>query len=911
MTRLARRSFLVCCLVFFSGSLFAQEDIRFGIATVRPKAHALTQWAPLGVALNKAFPEYSISIEVFTPAEIQAAVSARQIDFVLASPSSYLLMANRSGLSAPLVTLSNIEQVRPINEFGGVIFTRADTTNIQTLADVAGQTTAISTKGSFAGFEVQAYELSRLGINPDKDMQLVTVGMPQDKVVESVLSGKATVGFVRTGLLESMAGEGALDLSKINVLNRQQLTGYPFAVSTPLYPEWPLSAMPHTSKDVQRKIVSFLLTLHENKKLTDLLGIHGFDVPADYSSVAKLLRDLRLPPFDIAPTFTVSDVMARYRWPIAIGLIALSMIVLLGFFLLWANRRLASEKMLVQTQASKLNERKKQYQQLAEDMPLFLVTFTPDGKLTYLNDALLKFLAMPASQVVGKNFFDLICDQQCEPLKERLNLLTPVDSLASHQQHYGIPEAAAIDHQWIIRGLFDDAGNLSSFQAVGEDVSERKLAEQEIRNLAFYDTLTKLPNRRLLMDRLLLALTGSARTAQYGAVLFLDMDRFKTLNDTLGHDCGDLLLIEVAARIQGCVRSIDTVARLGGDEFVVLLEEVDESPREASQKVAHIAEKIRAALAVPYQLKGNEQHSSPSIGVSLFLGVEQAVDVILKQADMAMYQAKDSGRNAVRFFDPIMQMEVENRAALEADLRHAISDQQLYLYYQIQVDGERRPLGAEALLRWIHPVRGMVSPVEFIPIAEESALILEIGGWVLDNACQQLQLWSHSEAARELTLAVNVSAQQFKQHDFVERVSAAIRFYQIPASRLKLELTESVVLNDVVDVVTKMHALKALGVSLSMDDFGTGYSSLSYLKQLPLDQIKIDQSFVRDIATDPNDAVMVQTMIDLAQNFRLNVIAEGVETEAQLDFLKANGCMAYQGYFFSKPLPIKQFEALL
>jgi EAL domain-containing protein (putative c-di-GMP-specific phosphodiesterase class I) len=285
--------------------------------------------------------------------------------------------------------------------------------------------------------------------------------------------------------------------------------------------------------------------------------------------------------------------------------------------------------------------------------------------------------------------------------------------------------------------------------------------------------------------------------------------------------------------------------------------------------------------------------------------------VILKQADMAMYQAKDSGRNAVRFFDPIMQMEVENRAALELDLRHAIAEQQLYLYFQIQVDSDRRALGAEALLRWLHPQRGMVSPAHFIPIAEESSLILEIGGWVLDNACRQLQLWRHSETTCELSLAVNVSAQQFKQHDFVEHVATVLRFYAIEPSRLKLELTESVVLNDVVDVVAKMHALKALGVGLSMDDFGTGYSSLSYLKQLPLDQIKIDQSFVRDIATDPNDAVMVQTMIDLAQNFRLNVIAEGVETEAQLEFLKANGCMAYQGYFFSKPLPIAQFEEML
>jgi diguanylate cyclase (GGDEF)-like protein len=394
-------------------------------------------------------------------------------------------------------------------------------------------------------------------------------------------------------------------------------------------------------------------------------------------------------------------------------------------------------------------------------------------------------------------------------------------------------------------------------------------------------------------------------------VLFLDMDKFKTLNDTLGHDYGDLLLIEVAQRIQFCVREVDTVARLGGDEFVVLLEEVDAGAEEASQKVALIAEKIRASLAVSYQLKDHEHHSSPSIGVCLYRGNAEPVDALLKHADLAMYQAKDSGRNAVRFFDPAMQQAVELHAALEADLRHAISNRELRLYYQIQVDDEHRPLGAEALVRWMHPRRGMVSHAQFIPVAEESSLILDIGNWVLDTACQQLAAWDKNEQMRGLELAVNVSAQQFRLHDFVDRVAAALRIHQVDPSRMKLELTESVVLNDVTDVVAKMHGLKALGVQLSLDDFGTGYSSLSYLKQLPLDQLKIDQSFVRDIATDPNDAVMVKTIIDMAQNFRLNVIAEGVETEAQLDIMKKNGCMAYQGYLFSKPVPIEEFEALL
>lgn len=466
--------------------------------------------------------------------------------------------------------------------------------------------------------------------------------------------------------------------------------------------------------------------------------------------------------------------------------------------------------------------------------------------------------------------------------------------------------------KWLtISAVVSELGETTGYVGIFNDITSRKQAEEEIHKLAFYDTLTKLPNRRLLLDHFHSALAQSERSTYFGAVLFLDLDRFKTINDIPGHELGDMLLIEVALRIRACVREVDTVARLGGDEFVIVIGEVSANVQEALQKVALIAEKIRSALTQPYQLNGNEYHSSASIGVCLYRGHEETADDLLKHADLAMYQAKESGRNAVRFYDPVMQQLVEKHAELESDLRRAVCGQQLLLHYQLQVDNKNRPIGAEALVRWMHPVCGMVPPGEFIPIAEESSLILEVGDWVLDTACRQLAAWGKSELTRDLVLAVNVSGQQFRMHDFVERVSAAVRAHQIPPAQLKLELTESVVLGDVADVVTKMHALKAMGVQLSLDDFGKGYSSLSYLKRLPLDQLKIDQSFVRDITSDLNDAVMVQTIIDLGTNFRLNVIAEGVETEAQLAFLKHHGCMAYQGFLFGKPVPIEQFEALL
>ena len=443
------------------------------------------------------------------------------------------------------------------------------------------------------------------------------------------------------------------------------------------------------------------------------------------------------------------------------------------------------------------------------------------------------------------------------------------------------------------------------------DITERKQAEEEIHRLAFYDALTKLPNRRLFFDRFGTALTASVRLNNYGAVLFIDLDRFKLLNDTLGHECGDLLLVEVAARIKSCVREMDTVARLGGDEFVVLIEDVSNDQEEASHKVGLVAEKIRESLARPYRPNGHEHHSSPSIGVSLYRGNDETVEELLQHADMAMYQAKDAGRNAVRFFDPVMQNNVATRAALVNDLRIAIERRQLHLHYQLQVGNDNRPVGAEALLRWIHPQRGTVMPEQILPIAEESTLILDICDWVLETACRQLALWEENEKMCDLVLTVNVSAKQFTMPDFVDKVADALRAHRINPARLKLELTESMALDDLHGTIEKMRALKALGICLSMDDFGTRYSSLSNLKQLPLDQIKLGRSFVQDVASDGNVALLVQSIIDMSSKYRITVIAEGVENKAQLASLKDRDCVAYQGFLFSKAVPVEEFEKLL
>jgi diguanylate cyclase (GGDEF)-like protein/PAS domain S-box-containing protein len=468
------------------------------------------------------------------------------------------------------------------------------------------------------------------------------------------------------------------------------------------------------------------------------------------------------------------------------------------------------------------------------------------------------------------------------------------------------PEWEAIT---VVRGA---DGQITHYISAFTDISKRKEAEEQIRDLAFYDPLTKLPNRRLLLDRLHQAIVLSVRNSQQGALLFIDLDNFKSVNDTQGHAVGDLLLVEVANRLQSCIRAGDTTARLGGDEFVVLLEGLDPDEPTAASQAETVGEKIRETIEQPFLINGKEYNNTTSIGITLFRGPIKTMEEMLKRADVALYQAKADGRNTVRFFDPALQTIVMARVTMEADLRRAVSTQdQFQLYYQAQVDSSGHLNGAEALVRWLHPERGMLSPTEFIPLAEETGLIMPLGNWVLKTACQQLAAWATQPETSHLTLAVNVSAKQFRLATFVEEVCAVVDLFKVDPAKLKLEITESLLLDNVDDIIAKMTALKARGISFSIDDFGTGYSSLSYLKRLPLYQLKIDQSFVRDVLTDPNDATIAKIIVSLAYSMNLAVIAEGVETEAQREFLDLNGCHSFQGYLFSKPIPIKEFEQLV
>jgi diguanylate cyclase (GGDEF)-like protein/PAS domain S-box-containing protein len=440
------------------------------------------------------------------------------------------------------------------------------------------------------------------------------------------------------------------------------------------------------------------------------------------------------------------------------------------------------------------------------------------------------------------------------------------------------------------------------------DVSAAKAAEDEIRSLAFYDTLTGLPNRRLVTERLRQTLAASSRNRRMGALLFIDLDNFKTMNDTLGHKTGDLLLQEVGRRLSACLRENDTVARLGGDEFVVIAEDLSESAEDAAPQARSIATKILNAILEPYLLGDRECLSSSSIGITLFGNPDDTVDDILQQADIAMYQAKSAGRNTVRFFSPALQAAVNARAALEDDLRLAIKTGQFALYYQPQVTRGMVD-GVEALIRWNHPLRGLVPPNDFIPQAEESGLILSIGNWVLESACKQIAVWSKRKETASMSVAVNISAREFRSPEFVDRVLKVLDTSSADPHNLRLEITEGMLVENFEDVIAKMTTLRTYGVRFSLDDFGTGYSSLLYLKRLPLDRLKIDRAFVRDMLTDSTSGAIARTVISLSKAMELSVIAEGVESEEQREFLVSLGCHSFQGFLISHPLPIEEFES--
>ena len=570
------------------------------------------------------------------------------------------------------------------------------------------------------------------------------------------------------------------------------------------------------------------------------------------------------------------------------------------------NRRTTEATMAVTADALQTSDER--YRSAFQSCPDgVLIARIGDGAIIDANPALLEMMGFSREEVVGRTSVDLDIwadegdrHRLAEALQEELGCRDLEVRLRRKNGEVFWGQLSA---------SFADIEGESSILSFIRDVSAAKADEEKIRNLAFYDTLTALPNRRLLWERLRQALITSIRSGCKHALLFVDLDAFKSFNDTLGHHIGDLMLQETAQRISSCVREVDTVARLGGDEFVVILEDLSQIPEIAATQARTVGAKILAAIDQPYMLEGRECHTTSSMGVTVFGNQSESTNEVLQQADIAMYQAKAAGRNTMFFFAPALQASVNARAAMEKDLRHAIKENQFSLYYQPQLD-RGLLIGAEALIRWKHPLRGLMSPTEFVPLAQETGLIFSLGSWVMETACTQIAAWANRRQGAHLSVAVNVSGREFRQPKFVDHVLMALDRTGANPENLKIELSESMFSENVDEIIAKMIRLKSYGVTFSLEDFGTGYSSMSYLKRLPLDQIKIDRTFVGDILVDPISGAVAQAIISFGKAMGLQVIAEGVETEEQRAFLAHLGCHSFQGYLFSHPLPLGEFNGV-
>lgn len=551
------------------------------------------------------------------------------------------------------------------------------------------------------------------------------------------------------------------------------------------------------------------------------------------------------------------------------------------------------------------------YKQAEEELRLAATTFESlqgimvtdrDANILRVNRAFTEICGYTAEEVIGKNPRILQSGKQGKEFYRKLwhNLLAEG---RFEGEIWNRRKDGTIFPGWqCITAVKNESGQTTHYVGIFSDISDQKRNEEKITKLAFYDPLTKLPNRLLLMDRINHEIALASRHKKFGAIIFLDLDRFKLLNDSQGHQVGDELLIQVAHRLQRMIRGEDSPSRLGGDEFVLLIHANSDSLSEAADNALTIADKVNRALNDPYILHGSEYHFTASIGITLFPEHGYQAQDLIQQADTAMYRSKDKGKNTVSFYDTSMQETADRRLETEKELRLAIAQNQLTLHYQPQVDTEGRMIGVEALIRWHHPEKGLIAPSEFIPIAEETNLITRIGAWVIRTACQQMKSWEANGLNLE-HVAINVSSRQFRQNDFVETVQAIIADIGVNPGKLMLELTENVLIDDIQDTVAKMLALKNVGLTFSIDDFGTGYSSLIYLKQLPLSQLKIDKNFIRDISSDANDEIIVETIIAMAHQLKIQVIAEGVESFEQVQFLLDRNCNAFQGFYFYRPMP--------
>jgi len=1038
---------LLICAPLLAGTA---DTLRLGVLEYRGEGDVLSRWSATAAYLDEALPDHRVVLQPLAFDQVGEVVARGEVDLVLANPAQYVGLEHRHGVRPLATQRTGVGGAGQLCcQFGAVVFARAERDELRSLADLRGQRLAAVHEQSFGGYQMLLRELRDQGLT--RGPAVVEHLGDHDAVVQAVLEGRHDAGIVRTGVLESLAGEGQLRLAEIRVVGAGGAAqAIPLRQSTRLYPDWPMAALPHVPVSVANQVAVALISMPEGHPAALAAGIQGWSTPLNYQPVHELLYQLRLAPYDTAPTLTTAEVWARYHWVILLSLAVVLVLAAAVFHGRRLNKRLAEAGRLLQDRVAQrtrhldlANEslrgevaqrRKAEAEVLDQSRRQSLVLETVDEaifgldgqcRVQFANPAAEALAGSSAQQMLGQPLSQVlqIRDAQGRPVWEegpaclshtlaRGEMLRTYDQSLQHvdgrvrivdytfkpviqggavqgsvfscrdvtdrrrieedlRLHARVFDTAtegvmiadvrgrilsvnrafekvtgyardevvgrnpnmlssgrqdktfyrrmwetlARDGQWsgeiwnrrkngeiypewitisTIRNAHDE---VTHHVAVFSDISAIKRSEQEIDFLANHDHLTGLANRTLFEDRLEHAISVAERHGRHVGLLLVDLDRFRLINDGMGHGAGDALLREAGRRLRRCVRDADTVARLGGDEFGVILEGLVDAQDAGVQ-----AERILEAMRTPLMLDNHELFSTVSIGIGIFPADGTDAPTLLRHADTALALAKREGRNNFQFYTQALTEAVFSRLNIETGLRHALERDELRLHYQpIQAAGSGRLAAMECLMRWEHPERGLVSPGVFIPVAEQSDLILALGQWALRSACAQLHAWQ--DAGLEVVpVAVNIPARHFRQPGFVAEVLEAVREARVDPGKLIIELTESALMEPVTLAVERIDQLRGAGVAVAIDDFGTGYSSLGYLQRFHVNYLKVDRSFVSGLPTDANARAITEALMALSHSLGLEVVAEGVETAAQLEYLRGIGCDKIQGYFTGRPV---------
>lgn len=870
-----------------------REPLVLGVFAYREPALMQQRFQPLVSYLSESLPEHQVELRLLEQEDFWLAVQRHELDFVLTNPVHFITLREHSALSGALATLVLQEGDTSIAALGGVIIRRQDNQAIQQITDLAGKRIAITGQQYLGSYLAPMMELYEAGIKTQQ-LELIKVGQPHDQVVKAVLSGQAEAGFIRTGILEAMQQEGYSGLDNLQVMNSQDLPGFPFRLSTRLYPEWPLVALPQVDAAVARKVAASLLALDADHPVTQAAGIAGFNIPSDYTPVERAMRSLQMPPFDLEGRITLTEIWQAWRWQLLVLMMSVVLISLLAVLLALMNRQLVNSRQKLQLAASVF----------ANTNEAIYIT-DADNRIVDVNPAFERITGYRAEELLGQRPNIRASGKQSADFYA--DLWDSLDKRGSWQgEIWNQRKSGEVYPEFLsISAVKDATGQVLQYVAVFNDITQAKAHESELYHIANYDLLTGLPNRRLLTDRLNHAVAHANRSQTPLVVCYLDLDDFKPVNDQYGHEMGDQLLLKVSQRLQRVIREDDTLARLGGDEFVLLLTDMPENQLDVT------LQRLLEAVVQPVPLEEITVQISASMGITLYPMDSADPDTLLRHADQAMYRAKASGKNRYSRFDAEQAREMINQQVQVQRLTEALVASEFVLYYQPKVNlATQGVIGMEALIRWQHPEQGLLPPAAFLPDVDGSDLEVPLGQWVLRAAVQQMAAWLRM--GLRLPVSVNISASHLLYPGFVKYLQELLAEYpDVTADMLEIEVLETAALSSLDQGRKVLDECHELGIQLSLDDFGTGYSSLAYFRNLPVDQLKIDQSFVRDMLIDPEDRNIVDSVVRLARAFRREVIAEGVETAGHAQELLQMDCRRAQGYGIARPMPADQVSAWL